>query len=256
MSESVTEKVLSELFLDAVTVPSFTLQRRRVRHVVSEMDSWQGVADFVITPTPISTISHETFRQLAEAVTTRAAAQIVASLPREEDASQESLQESTGLSTSVLRRYLHQLETNRIVESCGSSRYRLDSSFKEPNIELWAFELKLSDWKRALYQALRYRAFANRVSIVVPEFSARRVARHIEYFRSFDVGVIVLDTTDGSMRTVVRARETGPASRFYYLYAMAVFLRRLGSHGVVDEKRGAVAPVATDARGPKMKESS
>jgi hypothetical protein len=83
------------------------------------------------------------------------------------------------------------------------------------NLELWAYELKLRDWKRALYQALRYRKFASRVCVVMPPNAKHLLQQNSGLFRRLGVGALVFDPDSGSVTRVVKARRqaTGNASR-------------------------------------------
>jgi hypothetical protein len=55
--------------------------------------------------------------------------------------------------------------------------------------ELIAFEAKLTDWRRACYQAYRTTSFALRAYVVLPEEVAQRAYKYGEFFTRFGVGL-------------------------------------------------------------------
>jgi hypothetical protein len=62
-------------------------------------------------------------------------------------------------------------------------------------LRVFAFELKLRNWRRALAQAYRYRSFANRSYVVIDsEFVQPAVAR-IALFQSANVGLMSFDVS-------------------------------------------------------------
>jgi len=59
---------------------------------------------------------------------------------------------------------------------------------------LCAFELKVSDWRKALLQAQRYRYFADRSMVIVPASVAAKAKLHIASFKSSKVGLWGIDS--------------------------------------------------------------
>lgn len=56
-----------------------------------------------------------------------------------------------------------------------------------------SFELKLSDWKRALLQAFKYRAFSHKSYVVMDKAFESRALRHIDMFIKANVGLATVD---------------------------------------------------------------
>ena len=101
--------------------------------------------------------------------------------------------------------------------------------FQEPSVEFWACELKVDKWKRALYQALRYRAFAHCSVVIIPDCVAHRVRPNAERFRSLRIGVVVIDLENHRLRTMVKPWYGEPLSKTYYYHALMKFLTELKS---------------------------
>ncbi|MEX1143201.1 MAG: hypothetical protein WEC16_00025 [Anaerolineales bacterium] len=60
--------------------------------------------------------------------------------------------------------------------------------------ETLAFELKLSNWKRALIQAYKYKSFANRSFVLMDAGGVTSAVKNIALFKKAEVGLLSLDT--------------------------------------------------------------
>ena len=106
-----------------------------------------------------------------------------------------------------------------LVDTTTSGLFRLAKSFALPNIEIWSFEVKLHDWKRAIYQALRYRGFSHRIIVVMPLESSKIPARNINLFREMNVGLMSIDQ-HGKLEFLEKPLREKPTSQKHYLYAL------------------------------------
>ena len=66
-----------------------------------------------------------------------------------------------------------------------------------PRIRSIAFEMKLSDWRRGLAQAFRYRSFACECYLVLDQTRIRPALDHTEHFVRANVGLIGIDSQRG-----------------------------------------------------------
>ena len=64
------------------------------------------------------------------------------------------------------------------------------------SLSSFAIELKLSDWRRALRQAFRYRAFAWKSFVLMDSEYVHRARRHEERFRDANVGLLSIRRKD------------------------------------------------------------
>ena len=78
-----------------------------------------------------------------------------------------------------------------------------------PMLRTYAFEVKLSDWKRALAQAFRYRAFAQCSFVVMDEASVDRAIASIGSFHRSNIGLISVSFS-GGLRIHYRPRMRSP----------------------------------------------
>jgi hypothetical protein len=87
--------------------------------------------------------------------------------------------------------------------------------------EVIAFEAKLSDWRRAIYQAYRSTTFALRSYVVLPERVARRAEKSPEMFMNYGVGLCAC--ADGELSVLIEARYSEPLMEWLTRRAHATF---------------------------------
>lgn len=94
--------------------------------------------------------------------------------------------------------------------------------------KLIAFEAKLKDWQTALKQAFRYRYFADKSIVVMPEEGSKSAKRNISIFEELKVGLWVFDKQSARIRkchTPVRARALDQDAKFKAISRMAENIR-------------------------------
>lgn len=148
------------------------------------------------------------------------ASRVVAALRRQSPRTETSLLKASGVMRATFRPVLARLIDVELVAEHGQASFVLGSAFPEWTMELCAFEFKLTNWRRAFYQALRYRAYAHRVYIVMPPSSVGPALEHEDRFHKFGIGLIEHDDR-GRSETLVRVRKGEPHSRSSYVRAMA-----------------------------------
>jgi predicted transcriptional regulator len=193
--------------------------------IAKEIRCLQGRPDFVASPTRSRIMPASFCANLASGLSSPSQAKILALLNPVAPRTERYLESGTGLSRSVIHRSIATLTSLGLIRHRGRSSYVLSHALRKSELELWAFEVKVDHWRRALYQALQYQAFAHRSIVVISERWAHRLELHSGRFRMSKVGVISLDPDSGKMRVIVQATKHRPASRFHYLYALGSFLR-------------------------------
>lgn len=68
------------------------------------------------------------------------------------------------------------------------------------SLSLTAIEGKISDWRKGLMQASRYRFFANRAILVLPPDICSTALAYLETFRDLNVGLWQFDPSAGAIR--------------------------------------------------------
>lgn len=77
-----------------------------------------------------------------------------------------------------------------------------------------AIEFKLSNWRRALLQAFRYRNFANESYVILDRAHAARAIDTVKEFREANIGLITINT-DGVVEAIHYPEPTIPFSEYF-----------------------------------------
>ena len=226
MMERPSEESVSIMFEKSLRDRSFRLSQKETEHYVDEFDGLSGRADFVISPTDLNSIPQNIIERFVRGISTPASASIVGLLIQGKQSIKEIV-ERLCLSRNTVTKCIKKLEAERIAVRNDDDTVEILDSFVVPSIELWAIELKVENWRRAIYQSLQYRSFSHITVIVIPMMYSKRILAHRDQFQTFNIGVIALDLTNGSMRTIIRAAKDDPSDNDQHLYAKSVFLRRL-----------------------------
>jgi hypothetical protein len=132
-------------------------------------------------------------------------------------------------STSV-RKSLAFLEKSGFIERTSSGSYILGDSAVLLKPEVWAFELKLNDSKRAVFQAQQCKAFAERAIIVVPPSQTKNYNRFRDSMTRWGIGLASFDPYTGVFALLKHSKKTKPFSREHRMYALS---QMFASHGKV-----------------------
>lgn len=64
---------------------------------------------------------------------------------------------------------------------------------EDQDISIISFELKLTNWKRAVKQAFRYKSFSNIAYVVLSPISVNAALNNIEMFERYNIGLAKFD---------------------------------------------------------------
>lgn len=162
---------------------------------------------------------------VAQLLQERVCSRILASLNRRSPRTSAYLQARSGVTEATYRKWLLRLRESMLITNAGPNSFTLGSIFPPLAMEICSFEFKLSNWRRALYQAKRYRTFSHRVFVVMPSSSIRPALRSVDSFRRFNIGLIEHDPSGESKRLVL-PRKTEPASRSGLIRATGMLLNQ------------------------------
>jgi hypothetical protein len=208
MKQTQSEEQLAVAFEEVITNGAWASYYSPFTRMLREVACLQGRPDFVGLHAGATNISMDQTDQLAAVLKVPSTTRILSLLHYAAPRTEKYLLRASGFSLPVVRRLT----------------YVLSSSFPKIQWELWAFEIKVDHWQRALYQALQYRAFAHRVTVVLPERWVHRAEHNINRFSLLNVGVIALDVDKKAIRFINRPKKRSPASRFHNLFALGKFL--------------------------------
>ena len=206
------------------------LYGERVHNHVKELRVKEGVADFVLSPTPLNGERLRWISKLASAISSPSVATVASYLSATRPHTVGEITAKSGLTRDTVARAMSRLVDRDVVGRTQGVGFLLKRPIREADLGLWALELKLKDWKRGMYQALQYKAFAHSVAIVVPRESREVVSSRLGQFRAHRVGILTFDMTTGAIRVLVRPGRSHPKSLEHYLYALSVFVRGLPWH--------------------------
>ena len=116
---------------------------------------------------------------------------------------------------------------------CRFSAKHLAGEDHEPSVA--AFEIKLSDWKRALQQAYRYRYYADTAVVVLPLHRASRALESADVFSALGVALWTFDRSAGVIHKQVTPSQSGalsPGKRCLALSKIEPRIRNLRSSHV------------------------
>ncbi|MFB6212749.1 MAG: hypothetical protein ABEI53_02975 [Candidatus Magasanikbacteria bacterium] len=125
----------------------------------------------------------------------------------------------TDLSKSYFDRHIQLLENKDLIERDirNDSRIRLGENFSIPELDIWTIEFKMSAWKSALKQAIRYRLFSSKVFVVMPSTKLEFVKKKEGIFKKFGIGLAFFDSAKGDLDIEVPPRKNVANAKSYYI---------------------------------------
>lgn len=123
----------------------------------------------------------------------------------------------TGHSLKTVEKLLLDLTESDIV-IVGQSGYSLSNKWRSVLPEVTTIEVKVTDWRKALFQAARNQLFAHKSFVALPRHLALRV-RYEELFRLKGIGLISISES-GETKVIRKARTSNPKVWSYY-YSLA-----------------------------------
>lgn len=215
ISESSLTDVFEHLVRDGVAGLPLTLK------VVRELETPFGVVDVAALET-----SAPYARDAGALLRRREVATTMSLLKEESHRTVGFISSRIGLSIPQATSVLEEMGEAKLASE-RSGGFVTGPMFAPSSPTLWALELKVEHWGRALHQALRYRVFANRVAVVMPLPWARNAIPHRDRFRASGVGLLGVDVGKRRVLWLVRPRLRKPASAKSYWDSVGRLLARV-----------------------------
>ncbi len=124
-------------------------------------------------------------------------------------------------SRESVRKSLRQLIKNNYVEQLENSNYRLSSLSKMEKPEIWTFELKLNNPKKAVFQAQQSRAYSERVIIVVPPGQEKKYERFNDTLQRWHIGLSTFNPITSVFRFILKGRKKKALSPTQQIYTLS-----------------------------------
>ena len=134
------------------------------------------------------------------------------------------IKERTGITDTALNRTFRELKANDFLVK-KKNLYFLSKSFVQESDNIWAFDLKAPNWKRALQQATLYKAFANYVVAVRPSDEEEALQEKLELFAELNVGLLLFNPQSLEYKWLRRPLKDNALSKWQKLF----FLGRLSA---------------------------
>lgn len=128
---------------------------------------------------------------------------------------------NTEFSLSTIKRSLQRLIAFGYVECTPTGAYHLGNAAPNLELELWCFELKLNNPKRALFQAQQSRIYADCAIIVVPFGQEKHYACYTESMKRWNIGLGSFDPHNQTFEMFHRTRPSKAFNREYKIYALS-----------------------------------
>lgn len=215
-----TETDLVETFISSISKE----QADVLQIILREVDCWQGRADVVkaIIKSDRSILNFEQTSVLRN----YACANMISLLHKKAPRSKSFLQKYMGLSNATINKCIGQLSKVGIIQQTLTGTYVINESFSLPKVELWAYEAKLTNWKRALYQASQYKAFSNYSYVVMPKEGIEPAIKNIKAFKINNIGLIQVEES-GLYKIIYKPIKIKPRKKSYNIIGIAQVLQEL-----------------------------
>lgn len=124
--------------------------------------------------------------------------------------------EEFGLSKHTALCQLEEYANANFLLPLGSNRYRIIKNY-EPMIDrVVSVEAKLRDWKRALFQANRYKRFSDYVFVLLDDDYIDRALANLDQFQKANIGILGLDDMAEKVHIYYTPEFTEGKKTFYY----------------------------------------
>ena len=213
---------MSKRFAESV-YSTGTWSGQSARILLSELDGLQGRPDWVdakILALPGSI----NLDLLADSLRSPTKARLLALLKFGTPRRREYLRRLTALSEPVLRSQIRQLEETGLVIVSQNESVSLKCPLPWNMVQIVAYEVKLSNWRRALHQAVDYRSFAHSSWVVMPKAGAGRAEAAETVFKNNGVGLISIGDSDLPQIEIRAKNRKTTASRRLYLMGVGIIL--------------------------------
>ncbi|MCH7726890.1 MAG: HTH domain-containing protein [Planctomycetes bacterium] len=216
-----TEEQLVESFITQ-TAPCVWTRREYAPNVRTTFEATcsEGRADWVWA-TSAQSWNPKMKESVAELMQNPTSSLLLSLLKTEAVRTEQYLLDRTGVSRTTIRRTITDLIEWGLVEAPSDGRFVLGKSFEIPDLEICTFEFKLDDWRRAFYQATRYRSFSHRVYVVMPSLTVHRAFEYLSSFRQQNIGLLSHSPDKGSTR-ILASRKRRPRSRSGFIKAVGM----------------------------------
>jgi hypothetical protein len=180
---------------------------------LKELDCWQGRADLV----HVNIRNNQDIKvEKAFKMANLSNAQILSLLHHNSSRTFSYIKNRLGITEATIKRSIRDLINSGVITTNDSGNFLLHKEFNIPDIVFTAYEAKLHNWKRALYQAIQYYGFAQYSWVVMPEKFIRPALSNINSFEANGIGLIGVDDS-GYYKIYLKAKKNRPSKKAFHL---------------------------------------
>lgn len=133
-------------------------------------------------------------KKQADILSNIAAARIVGYLHKKSMRTLSYLIKNSGYTEEYILSILSKLKSANIINEPKYYRYIINEQFEFPKLVFSSYEAKLTDWQKAISQAIKNQAFSSESYVVMPEKIAKKLSlTKKDYFLSYNVGLIAVN---------------------------------------------------------------
>lgn len=189
--------------------------------IYREVNGFQGVPDLVTIHGPKPKLNQIRVLKKVLDQEGRASLSILSLFVSGKAHSIEFVAKRVRISTDMIQRSLNALESLGILERTNTNNFTIATKHSIPNFEIWAFELKMSNWKRALFQTTQAKAFADKAVAVFPIEREDLVRTNFRAFKKMRVGLLLFDAEKMTHKFVVKPTNSLHKIDYFKLYTLA-----------------------------------
>lgn len=194
--------------------------------IMRELDCWQGRADVVKV---INNSKLKYCKSQGLALTNLTNARILSLLHYRSPRTLKFIEKKTYFKITTIKKSLRELIKCDLVIKTDNESYLLNPSFIFPSITFDAYEAKISNWRRALYQAIQYKGFANTSSVVMPTKHIANALLHSKDFLSNGIGLYEINHSGKVIKHII-AKKSQPRRKDFYLVGVGKYIEFISNN--------------------------
>ncbi|MCK6206332.1 hypothetical protein KZX50_12825 [Bacillus infantis] len=195
--------------------------------ILKEVDCWQGRADLVeVISKDLTNNKYLYSKEQINLLRNLTCAKIISILNYKAVRSRNYIYISLGIQHKTINHWLAKLAEQRVINEIKENRYIIHPDFILPEIKFTAYEVKLHNWKRALYQAIQYKGFSNKSYVVMPKKHISPALNNLEAFIANKIGLIEVDIS-GEYNIILKARNIRPTGKSFNLVGIGIALNEI-----------------------------
>lgn len=199
-----TEAKFAEAFIESQAISSISPHGCYIR----ELETLHGRPDLVIFDTP-PIVDVAIRRAIYRSPSTRAFSYVFLTMKSSRKSLDEvEISRITGLSLSYTNQVIKSLLYEGLAVILKNNRYKLHKTANIPYTKIVSIEFKLNDWKKAIKQSIRHRAFADSALIIMPMSKKLLLLKNRILFYQFGISVAVFDDETGQYETLYDAESS------------------------------------------------